>query len=331
MPPTTRPPSEPPVVAVVGPTATGKSDLAIALALALGGEVVNADASQLYRGMDIGTAKLAVEQRAGVPHHLLDVLDVTEEASVADYQRLARAAFDQISARGRVPVLVGGSGLYVRAALDPLEFPGTDPEVRSRWEAEAARLGPNRLHDELAERDPAAAAAIQPSNIRRVVRALEAGELTGRPFIASMPAHEYVRPTVQVGLTRDRADLDERIATRVDHMLAAGLLNEVRRLEQQGLRQGRTASAALGYRQLLAHLDGTLTLEQACDETVRATRAFARRQQKWFRRDQRIGWLDAAQPVPLLVEQAVAALESADALRSGGATGGVQARSTEGP
>ncbi len=310
MPPTTEPREPPPIVAVVGPTATGKSDLAVALALALDGEVVNADASQLYRGMDIGTAKLPVEQRAGAPHHLVDVLDVTEEASVADYQRLSRATFADIESRDKVAVLVGGSGLYVRAALDPLEFPGTDPEVRSRWEAEAARLGPNRLHDELAQRDPAAAAAIQPSNVRRVVRALEAGELTGRPFAASMPAHEYVRPTVQVGLTRERADLDERIEARVDDMLAAGLLDEVRVLEEQGLRQGRTASAALGYRQLLAHLDGRLTLEQARDETVRATRAFARRQQKWFRQDRRIVWLDAEAPKAELVEKALAVVQS---------------------
>jgi len=226
-------------------------------------------------------------------------------------------------------VLVGGSGLYVRAALDPLEFPGTDPEVRSRWEAEAARIGPNRLHDELAQCDPAAAAAIQPSNVRRVVRALEAGELTGRPFAASMPAHEYVRPAVQVGLTRERGDLDLRIAARVDDMLAAGLLDEVRVLVEQGLRQGRTASAALGYRQLLAHLAGTLTLEQARDETVRATRAFARRQQKWFRQDRRIVWFDAEEPQ--LVEHALATVESAHAHSSPDPEKGVQAEGDGGP
>ncbi len=314
------------VVAVVGATATGKSGVAVALARELGGEVVNADASQLYRGMDIGTAKLRPDERAGVPHHLLDMLDVTQEASVADYQHRARAVIDDIAARGLVPVLVGGSGLYVKAALDPLDFPGTDPQVRARWEAEATRLGPHRLHDVLAERDPAAAAAILPSNVRRVVRALEAGELTGRPFAATMPTHEYVRPAVQIGLDRSRDDLDQRIAVRVDLMLEAGLLDEVRALEQQGLRQGRTASAALGYRQLLAHLHGELTLEQARDETVRATRAFARRQQKWFRRDHRITWVDGTQPARDVVARALDVVRTArDA-----ATTGMQPRRAEG-
>lgn len=283
----------PRVVAVVGATATGKSDLAVRLALALGGEVVNADASQLYRGMDVGTAKLPVPQRLGVPHHLLDVLDVTDEASVAAYQRDARAAIDGLADAGRVPVLVGGSGLYVRAALEPLEFPRTDPAVRARWEERAAAVGPRALHGELAERDPAAAAAILPSNVRRVVRALEVVELTGRPFTATLPTGEHVRPTVQVGLRAPREVLDERIAVRVDRMLDEGLVDEVHRLADAGLREGRTASRALGYAQVLDHLDGRLTLDEARDETVRATRAFARRQEKWFRRDDRIVWLDA--------------------------------------
>ena len=283
----------PRVVAVVGPTATGKSDLAVRLALALGGEVVNADASQLYRGMDIGTAKLPVPQRLGVPHHLLDVLDVTDEASVAAYQREARATIDRLADAGRVPVLVGGSGLYVRAALEPLQFPGTDPSVRARWEERAATVGPRALHAELAERDPAAAAAILPSNVRRVVRALEVVELTGRPFTATLPSGAYVRPTVQIGLRAPREVLDERIGTRVDRMLEEGLVDEVRRLADAGLREGRTASRALGYAQVLDHLDGRLTLDEARDETVRATKAFARRQDKWFRRDVRTVWLDA--------------------------------------
>lgn len=283
----------PRVVAVVGATATGKSDLAVRLALALGGEVVNADASQLYRGMDVGTAKLPVPQRLGVPHHLLDVLDVTDEASVAAYQRDARAAIDGLADAGRVPVLVGGSGLYVRAALEPLEFPGTDPAVRARWEERAAAVGPRALHAELAERDPAAAAAILPSNVRRVVRALEVVELTGRPFTATLPSGEHVRPTVQIGLRAPREVLDERIAVRVDRMLDEGLVDEVRRLADAGLREGRTASRALGYAQVLDHLDGRLALDEARVETVRATRAFARRQEKWFRRDDRIVWLDA--------------------------------------
>lgn len=283
----------PSVLAVLGATATGKSDLAVRLALALGGEVVNADASQLYRGMDVGTAKLPVPQRLGVPHHLLDVLDVTDEASVAAYQRDARAAIDGLADAGRVAVLVGGSGLYVRAALEPLDFPGTDPAVRARWEAHAARLGPRALHAELAGRDPAAAAAILPANVRRVVRALEVVELTGRPFTATLPTGEHVRATVQIGLRAPREVLDERIAVRVDRMIEEGLLDEVRALADAGLREGRTASRALGYAQVLDHLDGRITLDQARDEIVRATRALARRQEKWFRRDARTVWLDA--------------------------------------
>lgn len=281
----------PPIVAVVGATATGKSALGIALARALGGEVVNADASQLYRGMDIGTAKTPVAER-GVPHHLLDVLEVTQPASVAAYQRDARAAIAQIGARGRVPVLVGGSGLYVQAVLDDLRFPGTDPAVRARYEELAARLGPRALHAELARRDPDAATAIEPANTRRVVRALEVGELTGRPFSASLPRRRYVRPAVQVGLRADRDLLDARIGTRARRMFEDGLLTEVRGLVGRGLREGRTARAALGYAQTLRVLDGELTVEQAIEETTRATRAFARRQAKWFGRDERITWLD---------------------------------------
>jgi tRNA dimethylallyltransferase len=301
----------PRTVAVVGPTATGKSDLAVALALELDGEVVNADASQLYRGMDVGTAKLPPPERAGVAHHLLDVLDVTDEASVAAYQRDARAAVEDVLARGRVPVVVGGSGLYVRAVLEPLEFPGTDPRVRARWEQEAARLGPRALHAELAARDPAAAAAIDPANLRRVVRALEVVELTGRPFTATLPDGAYVRPTVQVGLRAPREVLDRRIADRVDAMLAAGLVEEVRVLEGRGLRQGRTASRALGYAQVLRHLDGETTLEEARDQTVRATRAFARRQDKWFRRDDRVVWVDATLPPQEQLAAALAAVRAA--------------------
>ena len=301
----------PPTVAVVGPTATGKSDLGVALARGLGGEVVNADASQLYRGMDVGTAKLPADARGGVAHHLLDVLEVSDEASVAAYQRDARAAVDDVLGRGRVPVVVGGSGLYVRALLEPLEFPGTDPDVRARWDARAEQIGPRALHAELAERDPAAAAAIEPANVRRVVRALEVVELTGRPFAATLPDGAYVRPTVQVGLRAPREVLDERIERRVDAMLAAGLVDEVAGLVPLGLRDGRTASRALGYAQVLDHLDGNLTLEQARDETVRATRAFARRQDKWFRRDRRVVWLDATEPPDELLAQALAVVASA--------------------
>lgn len=282
-----------PVIAVVGATATGKSDLGVALARVVDGEVVNADASQLYRGMDVGTAKLATERRQGVPHHLLDVLDVRAEASVAAYQRAARTAFDEVRSRGRVPVLVGGSGLYVRAALDALEFPGTDPGVRARLERDAERVGGEAMHARLAAVDPAAAAAIQPTNVRRVVRALEAVEVTGRPFSATLPTYEYAVPAVQVGLTVPRTLLDERIAARVDAMWRDGLVEEVRRLVGDGLRDGRTASAALGYAQVLAFLDGTCTEAEARADTVRGTRRFARRQESWFRRDPRVVWLDA--------------------------------------
>ncbi|SHF38731.1 tRNA (adenosine(37)-N6)-dimethylallyltransferase MiaA [Streptoalloteichus hindustanus] len=284
-------------VAVIGPTATGKSDLGVDLAIRLGGEVVNADAMQLYRGMDIGTAKLAVDERRGVPHHLLDVLDVTETASVAAYQRQTRRTVEDLLARGRVPVLVGGSGLYVQAVLDELEFPGTDPEVRARLEAELTEVGPAALHARLAAADPAAAAAILPSNGRRVVRALEVIEITGRPFSATLPRPGPARyGTVLVGLDRDVAELDERVDERVRRMFAAGLVEEVRALEAVGLREGRTASRALGYQQVLAALDGECDLDTAASETARATRRFVRRQRSWFRRDRRITWLDAARP-----------------------------------
>src|SRR5580698_5513349 len=267
------------VIAVVGPTATGKSGLGIQLARALGGEIVNADSMQLYAGMDIGTAKEPEAARQGVPHHRLDIWPVTQAANVADYQKLARAAIDDIAARGRVPVLVGGSGLYVRAALDDLDFPGTDAAIRSRLEIELGQLGPAALHARLATLDPVAAAAILPSNGRRIVRALEVLELSGRPFTATMPEYRQMRPAVQIGLTLPRPELDQRIADRVDRMWQAGFEAEVKDLVQHGLRDGKTASRALGYQQMLRHLDGELTLDQARDETVKATRRFARRQE----------------------------------------------------
>ncbi|HWS33308.1 MAG TPA: tRNA (adenosine(37)-N6)-dimethylallyltransferase MiaA [Actinoplanes sp.] len=282
------------VVTVVGPTAAGKSALSIALARELGGEVVNADSMQLYRGMDIGTAKLTEAERDGVPHHLLDIWDVTEPAAVAEYQRLARAAIDDIFARGGVPLLVGGSGLYIRAVLEDFEFPGTDPEIRARLEAELAETGSGVLHARLADRDPEAAAKILPSNGRRIVRALEVIELTGQPFTASLPDPRPVYESVQLGVDRDTAELDERIALRVDLMWAAGLIGEVRGLA--GIRDGRTASRALGYQQALAQIDGELTEEQAKADTVQGTRRFVRRQRSWFRRDPAVHWLDAADP-----------------------------------
>jgi tRNA dimethylallyltransferase len=283
------------VIAVVGPTATGKSQLAVALAQRLGAEIVNADSMQLYRGMDIGTAKLATELRGGVAHHLLDVWPISKSAAVAEYQRLAREAIAAIHARGRLPLLVGGSGLYLRGALDRLEFPGESAPVRDRLYRELVDCGPQPLHARLSTLDPVAAAAILPTNGRRIVRALEVIELTGRPFTARMPAFESVYDTVQVGLDRD--DLDVRVARRVDAMMAAGLLDEVRALLPQGLRASPTAGKALGYAQLLRVVDdaGALVgdLKTATAETARATRRFVRRQRSWFRRDPRVRWFDA--------------------------------------
>ncbi|KUL57098.1 MULTISPECIES: tRNA (adenosine(37)-N6)-dimethylallyltransferase MiaA [unclassified Streptomyces] len=284
----------PRVIAVVGPTAAGKSDLGVFLAQRLGGEVVNADSMQLYRGMDIGTAKLTPEERDGVPHHLLDIWDVTEAASVAEYQKLARAEIDRLLAAGRWPILVGGSGLYVRGAVDHLEFPGTDPDVRARLEEELTLRGPGALHARLAAADPGAGRAILPSNGRRIVRALEVIEITGKPFTANLPGHDSVYDTVQIGVDVARPELDERIATRVDRMWEAGLVDEVRTLAGQGLREGRTASRALGYQQVLAALAGECTEDEARAETVRATKRFARRQDSWFRRDPRVHWLSGA-------------------------------------
>ena len=299
----------PPVIAVVGPTAAGKSELALGLARAADGEIVNADSMQLYAGMNIGTAKLTPAQRRGVPHHLLDIWDVRQTASVAEYQRLARAAIDAIRGRGLVPVLAGGSGLYVRAALDTLEFPGTDPVLRARLEAELAESGPAPLYARLTGADPAAAAAILPSNGRRIVRALEVIEVSGRPFSATLPRYESVYPAVQLGLAVDRAELDARIAARTGRMFAAGLVEEVRRLDRAGLREGRTASRALGYAQVLRLLAGDCSEEEARAQTVLATRRFVRRQESWFRRDPRVTWLPAgAADAGDLLERALATI-----------------------
>ena len=281
-------------MAVVGPTGTGKSDLALALAELYDGEVINGDALQFYRGMDIGTAKLSVAERRGVPHHLLDIMDISEEASVARFQADARAAIDDVAARGKVPILAGGSGLYVRAAVDAIEFPGTDPAVRARLENELAEQGRGALMGRLSDVDPPSAARVKDN--RRLVRALEVYEVTGRPFTSFMPQREYVRPTIQLGLDTDRDLLNERLARRIDRMLEAGWLDEVRSLEKRGLRASPTAGKALGYPQLLDVLAGERNLEDARENTVVATRRFTKRQRTWFRADPRVHWLDAAEP-----------------------------------
>jgi tRNA dimethylallyltransferase len=295
------------VVAVVGPTAAGKSDLAVTLARALGGAVVNTDSMQLYRGMDIGTAKLSARERGEVPHLLLDLWPPTRTVTVAEFQQLARAAIDECRQRGRTPVLVGGSALYVRAVLDRFEFPGTDPAVRARLEAELEAHGPQTLHAKLAARDPHAAARILSTNGRRIVRALEVLALTGGSYAASLPAKDYYyRHAMQIGLDVPWAELDARIASRVEHMWRVGFVDEVRRLEAQGLRRGVTARRAIGYAQVLRFLDGEWTEEQAREETIAATRRFARRQMRWFRKDPRVIWIPYDSPD--LAQRALAAV-----------------------
>lgn len=284
----------PPLLAVVGATATGKSELGISLAQALDGEIINADALQLYRGMDIGTAKVTAAERADIPHHLLDVLDVTDEASVSAYQQQARAAIAAIRSRGRTPILVGGSGLYLRAVLDDIAFPPTDPAVRERYEQRIAAEGTAALHAELAARDPEAARTIGPGDARRIVRALEVGELTGQPFAAFLPRPRYLDPaTIQIGVHRPRPILHERISRRVHRMVEQGLLEEIRSLRAAGLDQGLTARRAIGYEQGLAVLDGTLSCAEAIEATIVGTRRLVRKQDTWFRRDERVRWLDA--------------------------------------
>ena len=298
------------MIVIVGPTASGKSALAVELCLRLTsagtpGEVVNADSMQLYRGMDVGTAKITPNEQRGIRHHLLDVLDVSEPASVAEFQQLARAAIDGCHARGVTPVIVGGSSLYIRAVIDRLDFPGTNADVRARWEAELQARGPEELHALLVDRDPEAAAQILPSNGRRIVRALEVIELTGEPFVATLPPFESIYPDLTlIGLDVPRDVLDSRIAERVEQMWAAGFVDEVEKLRPKGLAEGPTASRALGYRQILQVLDGEITEDEARDATIAGTRAYARRQDRLFRKDPRIHWL--AYDSPTLVDDAEA-------------------------
>jgi tRNA dimethylallyltransferase len=301
------------LLAIVGPTASGKSSLAVAVAQRLGrpAEIVSTDSMQVYRGMDIGTATPSEAERGGVVHHLMDVWDPSHAVTVAEFQAEARSAVADIRARGGVPIVVGGSGLYVSAVLDDLRFPGTDPQVRARWESQLVELGPERLHARLAQVDPAAAEAILPTNGRRIVRALEVIELTGEPFVARLPEPTEVLPAVRVGLDIPRDALDARIEQRVDRMWELGFVDEVRELAARGLASTPTASRALGYQQVLAYLQGDITEAQARQETVDATRRFARRQQRWFRRDPRIAWIRYDSPTA--ADEALAAWESGTA------------------
>ena len=286
------------VIVICGATATGKSDIAIEIAQELGAEIINADSMQLYRGMDIGTAKLTVEERKGIPHHLLDVLDVSEDSTVAWYQEQARAAITEIHGRGKDAVIVGGTGLYIKAILDDLNFPDTDPEVRAKLEAELAEFGAAALFTRLEELDPAAALAIDRANTRRVIRALEVIEITGLPFTANLPREDSSRypDALQFGLVMDREHLRERIDQRVDRMWDAGFVDEVDRLISQGIGNGSTAQRALGYAQIIAMRSGTMTEEEAKEDTKRASRQYARRQETWFSRDARIQWVAQHQP-----------------------------------
>ena len=286
------------VIVICGATATGKSDLAIQVAKELDAEIINADSMQLYRGMDIGTAKLSVEERAGVRHHLLDVLDVTQDSTVAWYQDLARSTISEIHARGKDAVIVGGTGLYIKAILDDLNFPDTDPDVRARLEAEVEEFGSAALFARLEELDPAAALAIDRANTRRVIRALEVIEITGQPFTANLPREDSSRypHALQFGLVMDREHLRERIDLRVNRMWDAGFVDEVDQLISNGIRSGVTAQRALGYAQIIAMRDGLMTEDEAKEDTKRASRQYARRQETWFSRDARIQWVAQHQP-----------------------------------
>ncbi|CAB5112041.1 MAG: tRNA (adenosine(37)-N6)-dimethylallyltransferase MiaA [Actinobacteria bacterium] len=286
------------LLVVCGATATGKSQLAIALAHQFDGEIVNADSMQLYRGMDIGTAKLSPEEREGVAHHLLDVLDVNQDSTVAWFQSAARAAITDIHARGKSAIVVGGTGLYIKSILDELNFPDTDPEVRKKLEKELEDIGLNALFERLEKLDPAAAIAIDRANARRVIRALEVIEITGKPFTANLPREASTRypDARQFGLVMDREKLDERISARVDRMWDEGFVAEVETLLQLGLTDARTAQLALGYSQIIAYLDGKMSQDEAREDTKRATRQYARRQETWFSRDERITWISPVQP-----------------------------------
>ncbi len=286
------------VIVICGATATGKSDISLDIAEQIGAEIINSDSMQLYRGMDIGTAKLKISERRGISHHMLDELDVTEDSTVAWFQERARAVIEAIHNKGLHALIVGGTGLYIKAILDDLNFPDTDPEVRANLERLGEEFGANFLFERLQELDPAAAIAIDRANIRRVIRALEVIEITGKPFTANLPREDSSRypNALQFGLVMDRESLRERIDLRVDRMWEQGLVDEVDRLVTKGIERGTTARRALGYAQILQMRQGLLTEAEAKEETKRATRQYARRQETWFSRDQRIQWVATRQP-----------------------------------
>lgn len=290
------------LIAVVGPTGAGKSDLGLAIArqiIAAGGkaEIVNSDSMQFYRGMDIGTAKLSLAEREGIPHHLIDWLDITDESTAAEYQAVARPLIENLQAQGIVPILVGGSMLYIAAVLNNFEFPARDAELRLQLENDLEELGPHEMHRRLKSLDPIAASRIIPENGRRTVRALEIVTLTGEPFAAALPDEpEDWQPVLEIGINGPREDLVQRLEKRVHTMWQLGLVAEARSLIPLGVREGKTSSRAIGYTQALAQIDGTMTEAEAIADTVRLTQKYARRQMSWFRRDQRIHWLDYQDP-----------------------------------
>ena len=296
---------KPPLIIICGPTATGKSDLAIEVAEKFNGEVINADSMQLYKGMDIGTAKLSMDERQGIPHHLLDILSVAEDASVASYQLQARTTVDEIRSRGKAAIVVGGTGLYIKSIIDEMNFPETDPALRKRLEDESEELGTAELYSRLRNLDPEAAAAIEPANTRRIIRALEVIEVTGKPYSANLPSDTSLRypEAIHIGLAMDRQNLAPRIEARVHRMWAQGLVAEVEGLIREGLLKGSTAQRASGYAQVIAMRNGELTQEQAIEETIIATRQYVRRQETWFKRDQRIQWINEDIPRLSFIEE----------------------------
>lgn len=295
------------LVVIGGATATGKSDLAVALAQRIGGQVVNADSMQLYKDMDIGTAKLSMAERQGIPHHMLDLVEVSTDVNVAWYQERARAVIDELLAADIPVIVVGGTGFYIKAILDDLNFPDTDPAVREKLTLEAEKIGGDALHQRLGKLDPAAAAAIPRENVRRVIRALEVIEITGEPFTANLPREDSTKypQALQFGLNMDRELLDDRVELRVDRMFQQGLVNEVEELITKGLLEGKTARAALGYAQVISALAGEITMDEAISQIKLATRQYIRRQETWFRRDQRITWLEPDSDRLATIEKAI--------------------------